>query len=121
MRKQFTMGAIALATAVLATSGAAASGGSAPTKVTVEGTGNVFGYVESPKKQCMDDRKVTVFEQKGQKGGGDDEKVATDRASKSGDVYIWDVGNPGINRKFYARAGAIPGCAGDSSPTESVE
>ncbi len=103
----------------LALSGTAYAGGAAPTKVTVEGTGDVFGYVESPKKACMKDRKVTVFKQKGEKGGGDDEKVASDNASKSGDRYRWSVGNPGINGKFYARAGAISGCAADSSKTVS--
>jgi len=117
MRKKITLGTVAIVSGVLALSGVANAGGGAPTKVTIEGTGNVFGYVESTKKSCMNDRKVTVFKQKGAKGGSDDKKVASDNASKSGDKYIWDVGNPGIQGKFYARAGAIPGCAADNSPS----
>ncbi len=121
MRKKITLGTVAIVSGVLALTGIATAGGSAPTKVTVEGTGNVYGYVESPKKSCMDDRKVTVYEQKGAKGGGDDKKVASDEASKNGQYYTWDVGNPGIDKKFYAKAGAIPGCAADSSPTFVIE
>jgi hypothetical protein len=121
MSRKFNVFAVTLVTGVLATTGIATAGGSAPTKVTVEGTGNVYGYVESPKKSCMDDRKVTVFEQKGAKGGGDDKKVASDNASKQGDYYVWDVGNPGIDKKFYAKATAVPGCEGDSSPTVEPE
>jgi len=103
----------------LGLSGAASAGGTAPTKVTIEGTSDVFGYVESPDRDCMKDRKVAVLKQQGSKGGGDDEKVGADNASKSGDRYRWSVGNPGINGKFYARARAIPGCEGDSSKTVS--
>ena len=116
MRKKITLGTVAIVSGVLALSGVANAGGGTPTKVTVEGTGNVYGYVDSAKKSCMDDRKVTVYKVKGQKGGGDDKKVASDNASKNGQYYTWDVGNPGIQGKFYARAGAIPGCAADSSP-----
>lgn len=118
-RRMSYASAILAVAGALGLSGAASAGGTAPTKVTIEGTGDVFGYVESPMKACMKDRKVVVFKQKGSKGGGDDEKVASDTAQKSGDHYQWSVGNPGINGKFYARARAIPGCAGDSSKTVS--
>ena len=121
MRKKMTLGTVALVTGVLAFSGIAAAGGTAPTKVTVEGSGSVYGYVKSSKKSCMDDRKVNVYEIKGQKGGGDDNKIASDRADKQGDYYVWDVGNPGADKDFYARAGAIPGCEADSSPTIEVK
>jgi hypothetical protein len=97
----------------------ASAGGAAETKVTIKGPGDVYGYVKSPKVKCMDDRKVTVFKQKGARGGGNDVKMASDNASLNGDRYQWSVGNPGIQGKFYARAGRIPGCKADNSKTIS--
>lgn len=119
MNKNRIGGAVALIAAIgtMGLSAAANAAGDAPTKVTVEGTGNVFGYVESPKKTCMDGRKVSVYKQKGKKGGSDDKKVASDTADKNGNLYIWDVGNPGIQGKFYAKVSATNGCEGDTSPT----
>jgi len=99
--------------------GSASAGGPAATKVTINGPGDVFGYVKSAKRKCMNDRKVTVLKQKGARGGGDDVPVASDRASRSGDRYQWSVGNPGIQGKFYARAGKISGCKAGASPTIS--
>lgn len=109
------------AVAAVVASGAAQAGGDAETKVTIKAPGSeVYGYVKSPKpNKCADDRKVKVFRQKGgEQGGGDDIKVGTDRAARNGDRYMWSIGNPGLQgRKIYAKAGRIPGCLPDASPT----
>lgn len=99
--------------------GSASAGGPAATKVTINGPGDVHGYVKSVKRKCMNDRKVTVIKQNGARGGGNDTKVTSDRASKVGDRYQWSVGNPGIEGKFYARAGKISGCKAGASETIS--
>lgn len=110
--------AAAFAAATLA-SGAGA-GSDATTKVTIKAPGSeVYGYVKSSKpSKCANNRKVKVFRQKGRRGGGDDVKVGDDRAQPNGDRYMWSIGNPGLQgRKIYAKAGRIPGCLPDASPT----
>lgn len=108
--------ALAVCTA-LAVTGIAYAGGGAKTKVTVKGSSEIYGYVKSSKKKCMKDRKVTVF----RKQGGDFVKVASDRASKSGNRYQWSIGNPGLQGKtIYARAGKIAGCKAGKSALYKV-
>ena len=63
--------------------GAVAAAGDAVTTVTItaEGT-DLSGTVASPRpKKCAADRLVVVFKQKGTRGGGDDVRFASDRAS----------------------------------------
>lgn len=101
--------------------GAAQAGGDASTKVIIKAPGSeVYGYVKSSKEnKCANDRLVKVFRQKGgEQGGGDDVKVGSDRAQPNGDRYMWSIGNPGLQgKKIYAKAGRIPGCLPDASPT----
>lgn len=111
----------ATAVAALFAQGAAQAGGDADTKVTIKAPGSeVFGYVKSSKpNKCADDRLVKVFRQKGgSQGGGDDVKIGSDRAQANGDRYQWSIGNPGVQgKKIFAKAGRIPGCLPDASPT----
>jgi hypothetical protein len=110
----------AAAAAVLG-AGAAQAGGDADTKVTIKAPGSeVYGYVKSSKEnKCANDRLVKVFRQKGgSQGGGDDVKIGSDRAQPNGDRYMWSIGNPGVQgKKIFAKAGRIPGCLPDASPT----
>lgn len=101
--------------------GASAGGPAAPARTTVtiqaEGT-DLFGEVRSPRPlRCAAERKVILVKQRGARGGGDDERFATDTASLNGDVYEWSTGNTGTPGRFYARVRAIEGCKGDTSPT----
>lgn len=117
--KTFRAAAALAAIGALAMTGMAGARDDAETKVTIKGGGEVFGYVKSSKpNKCADDRKVTVYKQKGgAQGGGDDIKVQSDNASLSGDKYQWSIGNPGVTGKIFARAGKIPGCKADNSKT----
>lgn len=91
----------------------------APTTVTIKAEGtDLSGTVSSPKAmRCADGRKVIVIKQKGTRGGGDDEKFASDTASLEGDVYAWSTGTTGTAGRFYARVKPIDGCRGDTSNT----
>lgn len=113
---------LALCGAVGLTSVASAAEG-ADTRVTIRAEGlDLSGFVNSPRPQrCANDRKVVVFKQKGQRGGGDDERFASDNASLNGDRYEWSTGNTGTSGRFYARARRIEGCKGDSSRTIRAE
>ena len=79
---------------------------------------DLSGTVASPRpKKCAADRLVVVFKQKGARGGGDDVRFASDRASLSGGVYRWSTGNTGMTGKFYARAARTADCKPDTSRT----
>lgn len=93
----------------------------APAKVTVtitaEGT-DLSGVVKSPKPlKCANNRTVTVFKQKGARGGGDDVRFASDTTSLSGGAYRWSTGNTGTEGRFYAVVKAKTGCKRASSDT----
>jgi hypothetical protein len=101
----------------LAIPGVATADHHATTTVTIKGSGDIYGYVKSPKpRNCAKDRKIRVFKQK----PGKDEVVASDNAEKSGDRYMWSVGQPGVSGKIYARAGKTADCKADTSKTISV-
>jgi len=125
LKKRLAMGAIAaalLGSIVLA--GGASAGGDATTRVTIKGGGEVFGYVSSSKPRlCAKNRLIKVWRERGgSQGGGDDTYTGnSDSASKSGDRYMWSVGNPGLKGKFYAKAAKIPGCKADTSPTIKID
>lgn len=112
-----------MATAAIAISGVFATGATAAdraeTKVTIKGSSEIYGFVSSDDPaNCADDRKVTVFRQKGAQGGGDDVKVASDNASFNGDRYQWSIGNPGLQgKKIYAKARRTEECLADTSRT----
>jgi hypothetical protein len=106
----------------LAIPGVATADHHAATTVTIKGSGDIYGYVSSPApKKCAKDRKIKVYKQKGStQKPSTDKVVASDLASKSGDRYMWSVGQPGVNGKIYARAGKTPDCKADSSKTITV-
>ena len=89
--------------------------GAAPTTVTIKAQGvDLSGTVSSPKpRRCAADRNVLLVKVKGTKGGGDDQRIASDHAEKSGGVYRWSTGNTGISGRFYAKVKA--GCHGATS------
>jgi len=111
--------AVVVATGLVTSGGAVGAAGDATTTVTIKAEGtDLSGTVASPKpKRCADGRHVVVFKQKGTRGGGDDQKFASDIASLSGGVYRWSTGNTGTPGRFYAVVRHITGCKADSSPT----
>ncbi len=79
---------------------------------------DLSGTVSSGKPvKCAANRTVSVFEQIGGRGGGDDEKRFSDTSSLQNGKYVWSTGNTGEEGFFYAVVAAKPGCKGDSSPT----
>lgn len=105
----------------LAAPAIAAGGDSrADTRVTIQvNNGDFSGYVISPRpRDCSKDRKIVLFKQVGQnQNPSNDEKVASDTASKNGDRFMWSTGNTGLSGKFYARAGRTADCKSDTSET----
>ncbi len=94
-----------------------AVGAVAPASSTVtiqaEGT-DLFGAVSSPRALCKSDRKVVVYKQIGERGGGNDQRLASDTTDSDGD---WSTGNTGIAGKFYAKVKKTDQCKADFSPT----
>jgi hypothetical protein len=119
MKLFFAVLAIA-ACAAVALTGFASAGGLAETRVTINVDGrDYFGKVKSPRQRCVNERKVNLIKQKGERGGGDDIKIASDLANADGE---WSTGNTGSKGRHYARAPRIPGkCKGDSSRTLPTE
>lgn len=71
----------------------------------------VFGYLSSASKGCVENRKVVVFEQRGeQPDPGTDPRVGSDRATLDEGFYRWSV-DTGDSGRFYAQAVATKGCA----------
>jgi hypothetical protein len=76
------------------------------------------GTVSSTKPvKCAANRTVSVWEQIGTRGGGDDIKRFQDTTSKQGGKYVWNTGNTGVEGFFYAKVKPKPGCKGDTSRT----
>ena len=124
-RTLIAISTLALAPALVlgasASSSLAAAPALAPAKVTVtikaEGV-DLSGEVRSPKpNKCAADRKVIVFKQKGARGGGNDERFATDTTGEQNGKWTWSTGNTGTEGRFYAKVKAKTGCKGDTSPT----
>jgi hypothetical protein len=109
-RTAAAVGAIALALALVPSAGA---GGKASTKVSIKGPGEVFGFVKSEKpNRCAKNRKVVVLRVR----PGKDKRVGSDTAEKSGNRYMWSIGNPGLSPgRYYAKAPATPRCKGAKS------
>jgi hypothetical protein len=101
----------------------AGAGGKAETKVhftvliETGSDGSYFeGSIESSKKRCANDRKVSVY----RKRGGPDLKIGSTRSERRGDLgYEWIVesDDPLVPGKYYAKAGTTNSCQGDKSPT----
>lgn len=88
--------------------------------ITAENT-DMSGVVKSSNPAlCAADRKVVVWKQKGERGGGDDTRFASDTTDLQNGKYVWSTGNTGTAGRFYAKVGSTPGCKADSSPTIRV-
>ena len=96
----------------------------AKARVTVtitQDNAEMSGTVKSPKPaKCANNRTVWVWEQIGQRGGGDDIKSFQDTTSLQSGKYVWNTGTTGVEGFFYAKVGAKKGCKADSSPTIEV-
>jgi hypothetical protein len=100
--------------------GAGTASTATPTKVTIKGPqGDFEGRIRSEDPNCLGDRKVTVFRQKGKEQDlSTDQRIASDTSDVNGNHGEWSVGNTGQkNGRFYARAAKAPGCKAGSSPT----
>lgn len=113
-----TVVAVAACGAVVMT-GIAGAGERAKTRVTIHGNGEVFGKVKSPRlHKCADNRKVKVYKQEGsEQNPRSEEVVASDTSELDGNHADWSIGNPGLDGKYYARAGKKPKCKADASKT----
>lgn len=71
------------------------------------------GRVESPRKDCTKDRKITVYRE----ADGADVKYGSDKAKKDGGDYKWFIEKGGIapDGNYYAKAEAGDTCKGDKS------
>ena len=109
---------------LVSVSGIASAGTLIETRVTIKTqNGDFWGTVVSPRpKLCARERKVVVFKQLGaEQNPANDEKIANDTASLSGDTYEWNTGNTGaMNGKYYARVGRTTSCKADTSKTVKV-
>jgi hypothetical protein len=120
MSRKVAVAAVAGITALaLALAPSAGAGGKASTKVSIKGPGEVFGFVKSNKPaRCAKNRKVVVFRVR----PGKDERIASDTADRSGDRFMWSIGNPGLSPgRYYAKARATQKCKGAKSKILRVE
>ncbi|MCB0908271.1 MAG: hypothetical protein KDB63_14245 [Nocardioidaceae bacterium] len=87
----------------------------AKSTVTIKAEGvDLSGTLSSPRKSCVNGRKVIVIKQVGTRGGGNDKVIASDTASADG---TWSTGNTGIEGRFYAKVKKTATCGGDTSKT----
>jgi hypothetical protein len=96
----------AMLAAVLAPAGALAGGTSYPTSFTKfkyeisNGEASFKGKIDSPKSNCIPDRKVKLIRKK----NGDEKKVGDDKTNGKGKFQI-DLGSgPPKDGKYYAEA-----------------
>jgi hypothetical protein len=118
--------AVAAAVSGLSTSSSAASS-LASSKVTIGFQGNdpryLYGSVTSPSDGCEDLRKVVIFKQRGERGGGDDIRFGSSSAFKEEGQTAWwshDVSASTAGR-FYAKVRRTDQCERDSSATIRVK
>jgi len=105
---------------VMTVAGFANAGTLADSTVTIKAqSGDFSGTISSPRPaRCAQDRKVVVFKQAGaNQDPSQDDRVASDTASLSGDRYEWSTGNTGVYGKVYARVGRTEHCKADTSRT----
>ena len=71
------------------------------------------GRVDSPRKDCAKDRKITVY----RVADGADAKYGSDKAKKDGSAYRWFIAKGGVAPagEYYAKAEAGDTCKGDKS------
>jgi hypothetical protein len=105
---------------VMTVAGFASAGTLADSTVTIKAqSGDFSGTISSSRPmRCAQDRKVVVFKQAGaNQDPSQDDRVASDTASLSGDRYEWSTGNTGVYGKVYARVGRTEHCKADTSRT----
>lgn len=99
----------------------AATAAPASSTVTISAQGtDLSGTLSSPRRSCKNNRKVIVFKQRGERGGGDDINFASDITELDGGLGVWSTGNTGTEGRFYAKVRKTDNCAGDTSPTIKV-
>ena len=122
MRGRTVVAALALAAAIGVISAPGASGGGkANSKVILDGIlynvpearTEFNGRISSPKKECANKRKITVY----RVVDGADEKIGSKRSEKDGDTYRWFITAGGLvpNDDYYAKAEGGDTCKGDKS------
>jgi hypothetical protein len=109
--------ALSAGTTAYAAGGTSHRSGATPTTVTIKAQGtDLSGTVSSPHpKVCAKGRNVLLMKVVGSKGGGDDKKIGSDHAEKSGSVFRWSTGNTGIEGRFYAKVNSTASCKGATS------
>lgn len=113
------VGALALLVAAALTVPAMAAH-KAATTVTIKYNGDGFqGKVKSPRANCVANRTVKVYKQRGnEQQPSSDQKLYTDTSDSDG---RWDTGTSGqVHGKFYARAKGTTSCKADNSATIST-
>lgn len=81
--------------------------------IQAQGT-DLSGEVRSRRGACRSEVPVVVVRQRGSRGGGNDERFASDTTGTDGS---WSTGNTGTEGRFYAKVRGTQGCAPDTSPT----
>lgn len=117
---------VAAAVSGLGTYSSAASS-LASSRVTIGFQGNgpryLYGTVTSTSDGCEDLRKVVIFKQRGERGGGDDIRFGSSSAFKEEGQTAWwshDVSASTAGR-FYAKVRRTDQCERDASATIRVE
>jgi len=119
-RTMFATSVVVALAAVMTFGGFANAGTLADSTVTIKAqSGDFSGTISSSRPmRCAQDRKVVVFKQAGaNQDPSQDDRVASDTASLSGDRYEWSTGNTGVYGKVYARVGRTEHCRADTSRT----
>jgi hypothetical protein len=119
-RKRLPISVLIALAAVMTVAGFANAGTLADSTVTMKAqSGDFSGTISSSRPmRCAQDRKVVVFKQAGaNQDPSQDNRVASDTASLSGDRYEWSTGNTGVYGKVYARVGRTEHCKADTSRT----
>jgi hypothetical protein len=127
-RPTLLLAAVFAACAAVGMTATATAANRAESRVTIEEDGLALsGDVYSKSmSRCAANRKVIVFLQKGERGGGDDQKFATTRSSSSvperghGPNASWATGDTGRPGRFYAKVRRNEHCKGDTSRTVRV-
>ncbi len=105
-------GALVIASVALAAAAA--------TRVTINGPDSVYGSIFSSNKNCLANRKVIAFQQKGSTQNPKvDKKMDTTTSFKEGSHGGWDMGNPGFpaHHNYYAEATKTTSCKAGFSKT----
>jgi hypothetical protein len=113
---------MATAAAVLVSMPAADAAGRANNVVTIKAEGtDLSGTVKSTRKACKNNPTVYLYLQRGARGGGNDELLATDTTELQNGVGHWNTGNLGTEGKFYAKVKRTPKCKAAASRTVVAE